>query len=67
MHGSLFLAVDGDTRPVYFRKAVDVEQVHSQLGRYPVPHFLAPALGTNNALPQMDALSNPSLGNLLGQ
>ena len=67
VHGSLFLAVNGNSRPVHLRKAVNVEQIHSQLSRYPVPHLLAPALGTNNTLFQMDALSNASLGNLLSQ
>ena len=31
VHGSLLLAVNGNSRPVYFRKAIDVKQVHSQL------------------------------------
>ena len=67
MHTVMRLAGNADARAVDLGQAVDVEDFDAQLVRNTVAHLLAPALGTDNALLQVELVTQAALGDFLGE
>ena len=67
MHGAVSLAVDADTGAVDFGQAVDVVQFDAQFVGDATAHLLAPALGADDALAQLDLVADAALLDLFRQ
>ena len=67
MHTVVSLAGDADARAVNLGQAIDIEDFDAQLVRDAVAHLLAPALGTDNALLQVELVAQAARGYFLGE
>ena len=67
MHACVVLAVDADTGSIDLCQSVNIIQFNAELRGDALAHLLAPALRADDALLEMNLISNASLFNLLGQ
>ena len=67
VHACVVLAVDADTGTVDLCQAVNVVEFDAELFRDPLAHLLAPSLGTDHALPEVNLVRDPALLDLLRQ
>lgn len=67
MHTVVSLAGDANARAVNLGQAIDIEDFDAQLVRDAVAHLLAPALGTDNALLQVELVAQAARGYFLGE
>ena len=61
------LTGNADARAVNLGQAVDIEDFDAQLVRDAVTHLLAPALGADDALLQVELVTQAALGDFLGE
>ena len=67
VHAALIVTADTDAGSVDLREAIDIINLDAEFALDAVPHFFAPALGTDHALLQVDLILQALLFDLLGQ
>ena len=65
MHAAVLVAADADARAIDFRQPIDVIQRNAQFAGDALAHFFAPALGTDDALFQLEFIADTAPGDLL--
>ena len=67
MHAAFVIARNTDARTVYFRKAVDVIDLHTQFIGDTLAHLVTPALGSDDRTLKIQLITHASLGDLFSQ
>ena len=67
VHAVVRVARDADAGAVHLGQAVDVVDLHAQLAGNARAHFVAPALGADDALAQAELVADAALGDFLSQ
>ena len=67
VHSGVILAVDADAGSVDFSQSVNIIQLNAQLCGNALAHLLAPALGSDNALFEVDLVRDAALLDLFRQ